>query len=142
MRMHKTLLGLISIAGLLLGARLAMADDPAAAEPLPPLPGREFCKENPGKCAEARARRQAFCEKNPEKCEQMKQKLAERRNYCRQNPEKCEQQREERQKRHAEMQAKCAADPAKCNEMKQQMRERHQQHQGMGGSAAQPAPAP
>jgi len=138
---RKTLLGLASIAGLLFGARLALADDAAPPPTTSPSPGhmREFCKQNPGKCEEAKAKHAAFCKENPEKCEQLKQKRAERRAYCKQNPEKCQEQRAQMQQHRAEMQAKCAADPEKCQEMKQQMRERMQQRHGTGGSAPKPA---
>lgn len=144
--MHRSpiALGLASIAGLLLGASLALADDATPG----PSPGhmREFCKENPGKCEEAKAKHAAFCKENPEKCEQMKQRRAERRAFCKENPEKCAEQRAQMKQRHAEMKAKCEADPAKCQEMKQQMRERMREKHGMGGSASErahePTPAP
>jgi len=136
---HKTLLGLAGVAGLLLGARLALADEGSPPPSPPAMPGRQFCQENPGKCEEARAKHQAFCQENPEKCEQIKQKRAERRAFCKQNPEKCQEQRAQMKARRAEMKEKCAADPAKCQEMKQQMRERMQQRHGTGGAAPKPA---
>jgi len=132
MSLHKTLLGLTSIAGLLLGATFALADNVSP----PPMPRREFCTENPGKCEEARARHAAFCKDNPEKCEQMKRKRAERRELCKQNPEKCEEQRAAMKQHRAEMQARCETDPARCNEMKQQARERWKQHHGSGSPPA------
>jgi len=122
MSRHKTLLGFAGVAGLLLGATLALADDVSPSPP--PMPGPRFCRENPGKCEEARARREAFCQENPQKCEQMKQKRAKRHAFCQENPEKCDEQR-------AQMKAR------RCDEMKQQMRERVQQRHG---SAPEPAP--
>ena len=133
MSLHKILLGLTASAGLLLGTGLALAED---AAPPPPVRGPAFCKENPGKCEEARAEHEAFCKENPEKCEQMKQKRAERREFCKQNPEKCEEQRAAMKQRRAEMRAQCEADPAKCDEKKKQARERWQEHHGSGSPTA------
>ena len=108
MRMQQIFLAVIATASVLGAPLLAQAD---VSSP-PPLPGKEFCKDNPGKCDEARARRQEFCAENPDKCEQMKAKRAERREFCKANPEKCKEQREAMKARRAEMQAKCQADPA------------------------------
>jgi hypothetical protein len=126
MSLHKGLLGLTAIASLLLGTRLALAEDTAP----PPPRGPGFCQENPGKCEEGRAKRAAFCKDNPEKCAQMKQKRAERRELCEQNPQQCEEQRAMMKQHRAEMQARCEADPTKCDEMKQQARERWQAYHG------------
>jgi hypothetical protein len=139
MRAHRTMLALAGTAGLLLGGGLALADDATPS----PHPKREWCQQNPEKCQEKRARREAFCAENPEKCEQMKQKRAERREWCKQNPQQCEQQRAEWKQRKAELKAKCAADPASCDAMKQQMRERRKQRMGGGaGDASPPAEPP
>ena len=77
MKPHKTLLALASIAGLLLGASLALADDASPPVSPPAMPGPEFCKANPARCEEARAKHAAFCQENPQKCEQMKQQMRE-----------------------------------------------------------------
>jgi len=135
MKPLEKLFSLASIAGLLLAASLAFAEDTPMPTPHEPA----FCKENPGKCEQARARHEAFCRENPEKCEQWKEKRAERQAYCQQNPEKCEQQRERMKQRRAEMQARCAADPEKCEEMKQARRERRKNRLG-GGMPNGPAP--
>ena len=51
---------------------------------------REQCKADPEKCrAEAQARREQWCKDNPEKCREMKAKAEERREQCKANPEKC-----------------------------------------------------
>jgi hypothetical protein len=51
---------------------------------------REECKANPEKCrAEAQARREQWCKDNPEKCREMKAKVEQRREECKANPEKC-----------------------------------------------------
>jgi len=133
MRMQQIFLAVIATASFLGAPLLAQADDDAP----PPRQGKEFCKDNPGKCDEARARRQEFCTENPEKCEQMKAKRAERREFCKANPEKCKEQREAMKARRAEMQAKCQADPARCDEMKDQARKQFQDRMG-----AAPPPAP
>jgi hypothetical protein len=134
MRRHVTAFGIVPIVGLLLLASPVRAEDPTT----PPPDRAEFCKQNPGKCEEARAKRDAFCKENPEKCEQVRQKRAERREFCKQNPEKCAEQRERMKQRRAEMQAKCAADPAKCEEMKKERRERFQKRHGGGSPPAPP----
>jgi hypothetical protein len=132
MRPHRTLFTLVSIVGLL-GAPLALAEDES-----PPFPGREFCKENPGKCEEARAKHAAWCEKYPDRCAKAKERQAERREWCEKNPEECAKKEAEwkqrRAERRAELKAKCEADPAKCEEMKQQMRDKRQQKLGTGAS--------
>jgi|GEM_PF-1441359 len=114
MHMKKILFGVVAIA-VFLGSPLAAL---AADGPPPPRPGQEFCKDNPGKCEEARAKR------------------AERREFCKANPEKCKEQREQLQAKRAELQAKCQADPAKCTEMKDQARKKFQ------GKMAAPPPPP
>ena len=133
MHMH-ILFRVVALAMVLCSPLATLADDGP-----PPMPGREFCKENPGKCEEARARRQEFCTANPEKCEQMKARRAERREFCQANPEKCQEQREQMKARRAELQAKCQADPVKCDEMKDQSRKRFQDR--MGGPPP-PVPSP
>lgn len=112
MRMQQVLFGVIASASFLGSPLSALADD----DQPPPRPGKEFCKENPGKCEEARARRQEFCKANPEKCKEQRAAMKAKR---------------------AEMQAKCQADPAKCEEMKAEARKKFQDK--MGG---QPPPAP
>ena len=135
MRLQHRLFALLATSSLMAGALSALADDGAP----PPLPHKEFCKDNPGKCEEARAKRQEFCKTSPEKCEQMKQKHAERREFCKANPEKCKKQREEMHARRAEMEARCKADPAKCEEMKDQARQK--MHDWMGKPPPAPPPA-
>ena len=80
---------------------LATADDGP-----PRVPGKGWCKDNPGKCDEARARRQEYCKANAEACKQQrmqaKQKRAERKAFCKDNPETCEQQREQMKAKRAE----------------------------------------
>jgi len=135
MQIQRMFVVLVATLTILSSPILVRADESAP----PPRPGKEFCKENPGKCEEARARRQEFCTANPEKCEQMKAKRAERREFCKANPEKCKEQREELKERRAEMQARCQADPAKCEEMKDQARKRFQDRMGGPPPTAPPA---
>ena len=124
MRLYPALLVVTATASLFLGATTLQADESAA----PPRPGREFCKENPGKCEEARAKRKEFCTANPDKCREqrgeMKARRAEMKEKCDADPEKCEQMKQDMRQRRDEMKAKCQADPAKCEEMKQGMREK------------------
>jgi hypothetical protein len=131
MRNQQVLLTVIATVSLLGSPLVTKADDGGP----PPQPGKEFCKENPGKCEEARARHREFCQANPDKCEQMKDKRAERREYCKANPEKCKEQREQ-------MQAKCKADPSRCEEMKDQARKKFQDWMGGPPSPTPPTPPP
>ena len=51
---------------------------------------REQCKADPEKCrAEAQARREQWCKDNPEKCREIKAKAQQRREQCQADPEKC-----------------------------------------------------
>ena len=138
MRLRASLLGFAAIAGLWLGASLARAED--APPPMPPG-GPEFCKQNPAKCEEWRAKRDAFCKANPQRCEELKQRRAEREAFCKQNPQKCEQQRAALKARHEEMQARCSEDPAKCDQIKQQMRERWKEHHPGAPAPSESAPS-
>src|SRR5215831_11646935 len=145
MHLRHAFLGSASAVLLALGlaAGPARADDKAAP---PRMPGAAWCKENPGKCQEARAKHEQWCKDNPKQCEQWKQKRAEREEFCKNNPQKCQEQRAEMQKKKEAMQAECEKDPAKCEQMKEHMRERAQAHRkgGMAGSVApkQVEPAP
>lgn len=140
MRRHEFLLSLVSVAGLLLGANALAEENSAQHEGDPGT--SEWCKENPGKCEEMRAKREAFCKENPEKCADFKQKRAEREAACKANPEKCAEQREKFKQHRAEMKAKCDADPAKCEEMKQARRERFKKRHGGGSAPSDPAAKP
>ncbi|HXK25801.1 MAG TPA: hypothetical protein VMS55_24245 [Myxococcota bacterium] len=142
MRLRHAFLGSASAVLFVLGlaAGSALADDNP-----PPMPGAAWCKENPGKCKEARAKHEQWCKDNPKQCEQWKQKRAERQEFCKNNPKKCEEERAAMKKRMQEVQAECAKDPAKCEQTKQQMRERMQERHGAGMGATpakkvEPAP--
>ncbi|MDH4023388.1 MAG: hypothetical protein OEV14_09700, partial [Gammaproteobacteria bacterium] len=75
MRMQQFLIAITATASLLCSPLAAAGDDGGP----PPLPRKEFCKENPGKCEEARARRRDFCAANPEKCEQRREEMKAKR---------------------------------------------------------------
>ncbi len=58
---------------------------------------REQCKADPEKCrAEAQVRREQWCKDNPEKCREMKAKAQQRREQCKADPEKCRAEAQER----------------------------------------------
>jgi hypothetical protein len=122
--MQQALISAIAIIAVLGSPLVASAGDQGGGPP--PMPRNEVCKEDPGKCDEARARREEFCKANPQKCEeqreQMKAKRAERQEFCKANPETCKEQREQMKAKRAEMQARCEADPAKCDAMKAEAR--------------------
>lgn len=56
---------------------------------------REQCKADPEKCRdEIRAGALQWCKDNPEKCRELKAKAEQRREECRADPEKCRTERE------------------------------------------------
>ena len=98
------------IAPLLLGYMLA-APGAYAADAPPEKPGAAFCQQNPQKCEEMRAKRDAFCKNNPQTCEAGKDRRDARRAYCEENPEKCKALREEHAQRREKMKAYCEESP-------------------------------
>ena len=120
MKLHEAALARAAVAGWLLIAGPALAEDAP-----PPRPNR-----------------QEFCKANPETCAQMKQKRAERQEFCKQNPQKCEEQRARMKQHRAEMKAKCEADPARCEQIKQEHRERFQKRHGSGQPPSEGAKPP
>lgn len=121
--MRKTLFAVPALAALCLLAGTVQASEHQGGGP-PPLPRKEFCQENPGKCEEARARRKEWCAANPDKCDQLKAKRKERKEFCKANPEKCKEQRAALKAKRDELRAKCQADPKRCDELKQDARDR------------------
>ncbi|MGH8641104.1 MAG: hypothetical protein ACRET6_05305 [Burkholderiales bacterium] len=58
----------------------------------------EWCKANPGKCEEAKAKaqqRREECKADPEKCRAESKARLEQ--FCRDNPEKCQEMKNKRQ---------------------------------------------
>jgi hypothetical protein len=82
----------------------------------------QWCKDNPEKCREMKAKaeqRREQCKANPEKCRAEAQ--ARREQWCKDNPEKCREMKAKAQQRREQ----CKADPGKCRaEMQAQSRER------------------
>lgn len=121
----KTFLTTAAAAGLLaLGATAARAAD---APPNMPQ-GKEWCEQNPDRCAEMRARREQWCQQNPEQCQRIEQRRADRQAWCDQNPEECaarrEQMRKRMEQRRAERQAWCEQNPAECAKQREERRQR------------------
>src|SRR5690606_18124489 len=106
----RTLIATVSMTALLALAPLALRADDTAPPNMPQA--KEWCQQNPEKCAEMRQNREEWCTKNPAECEKMKAKRAEREDWCKNNPAECQKQREERRQRMQQMKAKCDADPA------------------------------
>ena len=55
-----------------------------------------WCKDNPARCKEMQAKREARmaeCKANPAKCKEMKANMEKRRAECQANPEKCRKER-------------------------------------------------
>ena len=68
--------------------------------------------------ADRKARFEQWCKDNPEKCREMKAKAEQRREQCKADPEKC---RAEAQARREQW---CKDNPEKCRELKARMEER------------------
>jgi len=76
----------------------------------------QWCRDNPEKCREAKAKaeeRREQCKANPEKCRAEGQ--ARREQWCKANPEKCRELKAMAEQRREE----CKADPAKCRPARQ-----------------------
>jgi hypothetical protein len=74
----------------------------------------QWCKDNPEKCREMKARAEQ-CKADPAKCRAEMQ--ARREQWCKDNPEKCRELQAQRER--------CKADPEKCRaEMKAQIEQR------------------
>ena len=97
-----------------------------AADPASPGDG-QWCKDNPAKCEERKARRAEFCKKNPETCKQRKAELEKKKQWCKDNPAECKKMREERHARHERMREKCEANKEKCEERKEEFKEHRQE---------------
>jgi hypothetical protein len=82
----------------------------------------QWCKENPEKCREAKAKaeqRRDECKADPEKCRAEAQARLEQ--WCKDNPERCREMKAKAQQRRDE----CKADPEKCRaELQARGRER------------------
>ncbi len=107
-------LKLILAPALLLGALALPAVANTAPAPAPAVenPGMQMCKDNPQKCEEMKARREAFCKNNPQTCESRKEARQARRKWCEQNPDKCQKLKDEQAQRQERAQERRDAAPA------------------------------
>ncbi len=95
---------------------LAMQSVPSlAAEGVPGATVRSDSGKAP---ADRKARFEQWCKDNPEKCREMKAKAQQRREQCKADPEKC---RAEAQARREQW---CKDNPEKCRELKARLEER------------------
>ena len=106
-----------------LAASPAFAGDEFVPEGAPAKDGK-FCKENPAKCEEWKARHEQFCKNNPETCKQGAAAREKRRAWCDANPKECQKLKEERQARHQKMREWCHANPGECKERREEMKQR------------------
>jgi Skp family chaperone for outer membrane proteins len=107
-----------------LAANPAFADDTAGTRA---EKREQWCKDNPAKCEEAKARRDAFCKNNPTTCEHRREEREEMKAECDKDPAKCEKLKEERKARHARMHEACKANPAECEKRRAEHRERREE---------------
>jgi len=97
----------------------AQAQEAPQAGPKAPAV-RERCADGP-----MGRRHQEFCKDNPQRCEELKAKRDQMREQCKQDPAACEKKREEmRAKMKQRMEERCKADPARCETMKKRFEER------------------
>ena len=81
----------------------------------------QWCKDNPEKCREAKAKAEQWreqCKADPEKCRAEMQAAAQQ--WCKDNPEKCRELKAKGQQRREE----CRADPEKCRAEREALKER------------------
>lgn len=84
----------------------------------------QWCKDNPAKCEEVKARHEAFCKENPQTCEERKAAREKRKAECEANPAACRKMKDERKARHEKMKAACKDNPKECEKRRKEMRER------------------
>jgi hypothetical protein len=111
------------IVALAVPAWTAVAADGAPAESRAERRARleQWCKDNPEKCREAKAKLEQWreqCKAEPEKCRAEMQAGAQQ--WCTENPEKCRELKAKAEQRREE----CRADPEKCRAEREALRER------------------
>ena len=107
---------------LLIAAAIAvLATQAAPALASEGLPGATVRSDSGMSPADRKARFEQWCKDNPEKCREMKAKAEERREQCKANPEKCRAEAKARREQW------CKDNPEKCREMKAKMEERRKQ---------------
>ena len=74
------------------------------------IPGATVRPDSGMAPAEAQARREQWCKDNPEKCREMKAKAEQRREQCKAEPEKCRQMKAKLEERRRQ----CEANPEQC----------------------------
>ena len=95
--MTRLLIVAATITALAVAASASLAADGTSREERKARFG-EWCKANPEKCEEAKAKarqRREECKADPEKCRA--ESKAQREQWCRDNPEKCQEMKNKRQ---------------------------------------------
>ena len=111
--MRRALLAAATKVALLVPPGLSLAAEGTAGESRAERRARieQWCRENPEKCREAKARVERWreqCKADPEKCRAEMQAAAQQ--WCKDNPEKCRELKARAEQRREE----CKADPEKC----------------------------
>jgi len=121
MRQLFILLTLIAALGASAGALLAADGAPGESRAERRARLEQWCKDNPEKCREAKAKLGQWreqCKAEPEKCRAEMQAGAQQ--WCKDNPEKCRELKAKAEQRREE----CRADPEKCRAEREALRER------------------
>jgi len=121
----------------------AQAQEAAPATPKSSPNAQQPCKDHPGTGGRFKERHEAFCKDNPQRCEEMKAKREQMREQCKQDPAACEKKREEmRTKMKERFEERCKADPQRCEAMKKRWEEHQQQRPTPGKAPAQEGASP
>ena len=102
----------------------ALADDTADTRA---QKREQWCKDNPAKCEELKARKDRFCDENPETCEHRRAEREELKAACEKDPARCEQLKAERKARHEKMKQWCKDNPAECEKRRAERKERREE---------------
>jgi hypothetical protein len=114
-------LAVIVVLGTSAGALLAAEGAPGESRAERRARLEQWCKDNPEKCREAKAKLEQWreqCKADPEKCRAEMQAGAQQ--WCKENPEKCRELKAKAERRREE----CRADPEKCRAEREALRER------------------
>lgn len=106
-----------------LGLSAQAQEAPANAPKEPQGVGR--CTGPAEACQRLRERLDGYCKDNPQRCEEFKAKREAMRQKCSQDPAACEKERKERQAKAKErFEQRCKENPQRCEEMKKHWEER------------------
>lgn len=100
------------------------------------------CTQDPEACQRLQGRLEGYCKDNPERCAEFRAKREEMRQKCAQDPAACEKQRQEmRAKARERFEERCKTDPQRCEAMKKRWEEHKGKHPCRDRDMPLPPPA-